>query len=138
MTARLLVLLRLFIALALVVGLGPATARDNRYDSRSERQATEALEPVALATLPVEARETLALIKRGGPFPYPRKDGSTFGNFEKRLPAKPRGHYREYTVPTPGSRDRGARRIVAGSPPETSGEYYYTDDNYRSFRRIKE
>ncbi|HNI51880.1 MAG TPA: ribonuclease domain-containing protein [Azospira sp.] len=138
MTARLLVLLRLFIALALVVGLGPATARDNRYDSRSERQATEALEPVALATLPVEARETLALIKRGGPFPYPRKDGSTFGNFEKRLPAKPRGHYREYTVPTPGSRDRGARRIVAGSPPETSGEYYYTDDHYRSFRRIKE
>ena len=138
MTARLLVLLRLFIALALVVGLGPATARDNRYDSRSERQATEALEPVALATLPVEARETLALIKRGGPFPYPRKDGSTFGNFEKRLPAKPRGHYREYTVPTPGSRDRGARRIVAGSTPETSGEYYYTDDHYRSFRRIKE
>lgn len=138
MTARLLVLLRLFIALALVVGLGPATARDNRYDSRSERQATEALEPVALATLPVEARETLALIKRGGPFPYPRKDGSTFGNFEKRLPANPRGHSREYTVPTPGSRDRGARRIVAGSPPETSGEYYYTDDHYRSFRRIKE
>ncbi len=138
MTARLLVLLRLFIVLALAVGFGSATARDNRYDSRNERQATEALEPVALATLPVEARDTLALIKRGGPFPYPRKDGSTFGNFEKRLPAKPRGHYREYTVPTPGSRDRGARRIVAGSPPETSGEYYYTDDHYRSFRRIKE
>ena len=138
MAARLLVLLRLFIALALAVGLGSATARDNRYDSHNERQATETLESVALASLPVEARETLALIKRGGPFPYPRKDGSTFGNFEKRLPAKPRGHYREYTVPTPGSRDRGARRIVAGSPPETSGEYYYTDDHYRSFRRIKE
>ena len=138
MMARLLVLLRLFIALALAVGLGSATARDNRYDSRSERQATEALEPVALATLPVEARDTLALIKRGGPFPHPRKDGSTFGNFEKRLPLKQRGYYREYTVPTPGSRDRGARRIVAGSPPETSGEYYYTDDHYQSFRRIRE
>ena len=70
--------------------------------------------------------------------PHRRKDGSTFGNFEKRLPHKPRGYYHEYTVPTPGARDRGARRIIAGSPPESSGEYYYTDDHYRSFRRIKE
>ena len=87
--------------------------------------------------LPREARDTLALIRAGGPFPY-RQDNTVFGNREKRLPAAARGHYREYTVPTPGSRDRGARRIVAGSPPETSGEYYYTDDHYRSFRRIKE
>jgi len=137
MTARLLHLLRLFIVLALAVGFGTTAARDHRNDYRHEREATES-DPVALAALPAEARETLALIKRGGPFPYPRKDGSTFGNFEKRLPLKPRGYYREYTVPTPGSRDRGARRIVAGSPPETSGEYYYTDDHYRSFRRIKE
>lgn len=100
--------------------------------------ARETLDSVALASLPPEAQRTLQLIKQGGPFPYPRKDGSVFGNFEKRLPPKPRGHYREYTVPTPGARDRGARRIVAGSPPETSGEYYYTADHYRSFRRIKE
>ena len=91
-----------------------------------------ALPEIPAAELPREARETLALVKRGGPFPY-RRDGTTFGNFEKRLPARPRGYYREYTVPTPGARDRGARRIVAGG-----GEYYYTDDHYRSFRRIRE
>ena len=100
------------------------------------------IKSVQLGDLPPEARVTLALIKRGGPFPYPRKDGSTFGNFEKRLPEQPRGYYREYTVPTPGSRDRGARRIVAGSGRmgnvATSGEYYYSHDHYRSFRRIQE
>ena len=100
------------------------------------------IKSVQLGNLPPESRVTLALIKRGGPFPYPRKDGSTFGNFEKRLPEQPRGYYREYTVPTPGSRDRGARRIVAGSVlignVATSGEYYYSHDHYRSFRRIQE
>lgn len=85
------------------------------------------------ADLPPEATATLALIGAGGPFPY-RKDGSVFQNRERMLPDKPRGYYREYTVPTPGSRDRGARRIVAGGqPPEI---YYYTGDHYRSFRRI--
>ncbi|MBL8353486.1 MAG: ribonuclease [Delftia acidovorans] len=123
MTAR--SLLRLFAAFVLAACVGSATAR-------------ESLDSVALSSLPPEAHRTLQLIKQGGPFPYPRKDGSIFGNFEKLLPKQPRGYYREYTVPTPGSRDRGARRIVAGSPPETSGEYYYTDDHYRSFRRIKE
>jgi len=78
----------------------------------------------------------LRLIEQGGPFPYPRKDGSIFGNFERRLPLQARGYYREYTVPTPGRRDRGARRIVAGQIAR--GEYYYTDDHYRSFRRIRE
>ena len=125
MKARLLTLLRLFAALALAACLGSAAAR-------------ESLDSVALSSLPPEARQTLQLIRQGGPFPYPKKDGSTFGNFEKLLPIKPRGYYREYTVPTPGARNRGARRIVAGSPSETSGEYYYTDDHYRSFRRIKE
>lgn len=94
--------------------------------------APPALPEIPVAQLPAEARETLALVKRGGPFAY-KKDGSTFGNFEKRLPVRARGYYREYTVPTPGARDRGARRIVAGG-----GEYYYTDDHYRSFRRIRE
>lgn len=88
---------------------------------------------VGIADLPPEARETLRLIPRGGPFPYPR-DGVAFGNFEQLLPRKPHGYYREYTVPTPGRRDRGARRIVAGA----AHEYYYSDDHYRSFRKIRE
>jgi ribonuclease T1 len=125
MKARFLTLLRLIAILALAAGFGSAAAR-------------QSLDSIALSSLPPEAQRTLQLIKQGGPFPYPKKDGSTFGNYEKRLPYQPRGHYREYTVPTPGSRDRGARRIIAGSPPETSGEYYYTDDHYRSFRRIRE
>jgi len=84
--------------------------------------------------LPAEAIDTLALIQRGGPFPY-RKDGTVFQNRERLLPQKTRGYYREYTVPTPGARDRGARRIVTGgNPPEV---FYYTDDHYRSFRRVE-
>jgi ribonuclease T1 len=83
--------------------------------------------------LPPQARETLALIKAGGPFPYPR-DGAVFANREGLLPKRERGYYREYTVKTPGAKDRGARRIVAGR----GGEFYYTDDHYRSFRRIIE
>lgn len=92
---------------------------------------------VDVAEIPPEARETLALIKAGGPFPYD-KDGTKFGNREKLLPAKPADYYSEYTVKTPGERTRGARRIVAGGDPRTSGEYYYTDDHYKSFRRIRE
>jgi len=83
--------------------------------------------------LPREAIETLVLIRTGGPFPYER-DGVTFGNREKLLPARERGWYREFTVKTPGARTRGARRIVAGR----DGTLYYTDDHYRSFRRILE
>ncbi|MEO8005820.1 MAG: ribonuclease domain-containing protein [Betaproteobacteria bacterium] len=83
--------------------------------------------------LPREARETLALIHRGGPFPYPR-DGIIFANRERRLPSAPRGTYREYTVPTPGSRDRGARRIIA----EGDRQFWYTSDHYRTFMRIVE
>lgn len=88
---------------------------------------------VGVAELPSEARETLRLIERGGPFPY-RRDGVVFGNREHRLPLQQHGYYREYTVPTPGSRDRGARRIVAGA----SNERFYSGDHYRSFRRIRE
>jgi len=105
------------------------------------RDAPPAIAEVRIDELPVEARQTLARIKRGGPYAY-RKDGSVFGNREKRLPAQPRGYYTEYTVKTPYSRDRGARRIVAGRgagrDPATSGEYYYTDDHYNSFWRIRE
>lgn len=91
---------------------------------------------VRAGALPPEARETLALIRKGGPFPY-QKDGTVFGNREGLLPKRPRGHYREYTVKTPGRRDRGARRIVAGGSG-AAAEFYYTDDHYRSFRRILE
>jgi ribonuclease T1 len=83
--------------------------------------------------LPSEAGETIALIKKGGPFPHAR-DGMTFSNREGLLPKRERGWYREYTVKTPGAKDRGARRIVAGR----DGTLYYTDDHYRSFRRILE
>ena len=83
--------------------------------------------------LPAEARETIARIRAGGPFPYAR-DGAVFANREGRLPKHARGYYREYTVQTPGARDRGPRRIVVG----TEGDMYYSDDHYRSFHRIRE
>lgn len=94
--------------------------------------------PSGLATvresqLPAEGRRTLALIRQDGPFPYER-DGAIFGNFERILPRKSRGYYREYTVPTPDESDRGARRIVAGK----AGEKYYTPDHYASFTFIAE
>lgn len=90
------------------------------------------------AFLPVQAHDVLARIARGGPFEY-RQDGGVFQNREGRLPRQPRGYYREYTVETPGSRDRGARRIITGggvpgeSPPR---EYWYTSDHYRNFQRF--
>lgn len=92
---------------------------------------------VAVRDLPKEAQQTLGLIKQGGPFPYP-KDGSVFRNYEGVLPKQKRGYYHEFTVKTPGARNRGARRIVSGGDPAISGEYYYTDDHYATFRRIKE
>jgi ribonuclease T1 len=95
------------------------------------------LDQVPVEKLPWEARQTLLLIKQGGPFPYTR-DGSTFGNYEGVLPRQRRGYYREYTVKTQGLRSRGPRRIVSGGDPASSGEYYYTDDHYASFKRIKE
>ena len=88
------------------------------------------------AELPPEAREVLGLIAQGGPFPY-KRDGVVFQNRERLLPERPRGDYREYTVPTPGSRDRGARRIVCGgAKPQYPEACYYTADHYRSFRKI--
>ena len=91
---------------------------------------------VALTALPPEAQQTQRLILAGGPFPY-SKDGVVFGNRERQLPRQARGFYREYTVPTPGSRDRGARRIVCGGRQPTEPEAcYYTADHYASFQRI--
>ena len=88
---------------------------------------------VRTAELPPEARQALERIKAGGPFSYPN-DGRPFGNREAHLPKRSRAYYREYTVATPGARDRGARRIVAGR----GGEFYYTEDHYRTFKRIIE
>ena len=86
---------------------------------------------IAVSELPMEGRETLHLIKQGSPFLYAR-DGVIFSNFEKRLPKRGRGYYREFTVKTPGVRNRGARRIVCGQPVEC----YYSADHYQTFRRI--
>ena len=97
------------------------------------KEAPAAIGEIRAADLPREARATLALIRKGGPFPYAR-DGVVFGNREAMLPQRKRGYYREYTVKTPGERTRGARRIVKGGP----GEFYYTEDHYSHFSRIVE
>ncbi len=86
------------------------------------------------AFLPAEARATIELIQRGGPYPH-RQDGSTFSNRERQLPQRPRGYYREYTVDTPGLDHRGAKRIVTGGDPPDA--WYYTDDHYESFRSFE-
>ncbi|MES2423119.1 MAG: ribonuclease [Pseudomonadota bacterium] len=104
--------------------------------ARNEAQARLQTE-VALSELPRQGRDTYALIRQGGPFPY-SKDGTVFGNRERLLPGKNRGYYREYTVATPGARTRGAKRIVCGGQPRIPDVCYYTSDHYASFRRIVE
>jgi ribonuclease T1 len=99
-------------------------------------RTSEALQVITVAELPSEALVTLVLIRQGGPFPY-AKDGAVFGNYEGILPKQKRGYYREFTVPTPGKRSRGARRIVVGGNPVTSSECFYTDDHYATFKRIR-
>jgi ribonuclease T1 len=116
--------LHLFLATALSAAVVNVGARS------SDKAPTDT---VRVEDLPREARTTLALIHQGGPFPYPR-DGIVFANRERRLPSAPRGTYREYTVPTPGSRDRGARRIIA----EGNRQFWYTADHYRTLMRIVE
>lgn len=91
------------------------------------------LPTVAESALPRQAADTLALIRDGGPYPYDADNG-VFQNRERLLPARPRGYYREFTVPTPGEDDRGPRRIVRGS----DGDLYWTTDHYDSFRQIQE
>ncbi len=102
------------------------------------REAVSEKLPASLpeSALPQEARHTLQLIRSGGPFPY-SKDGVVFGNRERLLPPRSRGYYREYTVPTPASRDRGARRLVCGGlQPKTPEACFYSADHYASFRSI--
>ncbi len=115
-------------------GGGPpviAGATSDGYSDLAPSAATTDLTTMAVADLPPEGIDTLALIATGGPFPYPQ-DGATFGNRERILPTAPEGFYSEYTVITPGSDDRGARRIVAGD----DGSRFYTEDHYDSFREV--
>ena len=112
------------LAVIIAVGIGPNCARESSVSNSAQLRFED---------LPKEAQKTLGLVKTDGPFPY-KRDGDTFGNFEGRLPQKARGYYKEYTVPTPGAGDRGARRIIAGR----NGQYYYTDYHYKTFRRILE
>jgi ribonuclease T1 len=115
-------LARLFVMISLCACMvAPASARAPHNDWPT----------IEASSLPPEARTTLQRIRTGGPFPF-RRDGIEFQNREHRLPGRERGYYHEYTVPTPGADDRGARRIIAGVP----GEYYYTADHYRSFARV--
>ena len=116
---------------ATAVESGPA--RTAPVPAAPDVENTSGLAAVAASSLPPEARETLALIARGGPYPYSR-DGVVFSNFERLLPRKPGGYYKEFTVRTPGESDRGARRIIAGE----AGEKYYTPDHYESFLFIIE
>ena len=115
-----------WVILALSIGISAVSSLTAREEQRG-------MATIALADLPKEARQTIVLIRKGGPFPY-KRDGIVFGNFERRLPAHERGYYREFTVRTPGSRDRGARRVISGK----AGELYYSDDHYESFKRVLE
>ncbi|NSX02438.1 ribonuclease domain-containing protein [Cupriavidus gilardii] len=96
---------------------------------------SDTLGTIAVQQLPNEAQQTLQRIEAGGPYPY-AKDGSRFGNYERILPRRQRGYYREYTVARPGSRNRGAKRIVCGGEPRAVNDCYYTEDHYNSFKRI--
>lgn len=110
-------------------GPTPATSTQATSTQASSTPASHGLPgSVTLSSLPAPARATVALIRSGGPFPYPR-DGAVFRNAERHLPGKPSGYYHEYTVTTPGEPDRGARRVVTGQ----GGEFYYTGDHYETF-----
>jgi ribonuclease T1 len=123
-----------FVLLAAVTGACAAdTAAPPVTTAVAESQGVSGLPTVAIAQLPAEAQQTYALILDGGPYPY-RQDDQVFGNRERILPPQESGWYREYTVSTPGSADRGARRFVVGE----DGVFFYTDDHYDSFREVLE
>ncbi|MFE6778995.1 ribonuclease domain-containing protein [Streptomyces sp. NPDC057702] len=123
------------LASTLLLG-GPAVAAtptiDTATPAASATLTRAAVGKICASNLPAQAHDTLRLIAKGGPFPYPQ-DGTVFQNRENLLPQHPRGYYHEYTVKTPGSSDRGARRIVTG---ERDQEDYYTSDHYRSFKLV--
>lgn len=119
----------------LLLAIGTLSPSLVQARSEADRQTENSLASVRVAQLPRQGQETYEAIRKGGPFLYD-KDGMVFGNRERLLPAQKRGYYREYTVTTPGSRDRGARRIVCGGPSRTPNACYYTADHYASFRQI--
>ena len=119
----------------LLLAIGTLSPSLVQARSEADRQTENSLANVRVAQLPRQGQETYEAIRKGGPFLYD-KDGMVFGNRERLLPAQKRGYYREYTVTTPGSRDRGARRIVCGGPFRTPNACYYTADHYASFRQI--
>ena len=128
--------LRSIVSLALASALLAPLAGQAREDRVPVELLDARAQVIERAQLPAQARATEQLIRAGGPFPY-QKDGIVFGNRERLLPRHERGYYREYTVRTPGSRDRGARRIVCGGMSPTDPRIcYYSDDHYASFRRI--
>ncbi|QZH62034.1 ribonuclease [Mycolicibacterium farcinogenes] len=121
-------------ALAVLCGLLSGCCAPTESTQSSKAAAVSAAGTCDLSGLPPEADTTVELIQSGGPFPYPRNDGVVFGNYEGRLPKHERGYYHEYTVPTPGNKHRGKRRIVTGGAPQNDPpEYYYTGDHYESF-----
>ncbi len=126
-------LLRAWLIVLLAVLWLPASAQAQAQTHHTTQGAYAGLATVSVAELPPEARNTLSAIKQGGPFAYPR-DGVVFKNYERILPKRMRGYYREYTVNTPGSHNRGMRRIISGK----LNEYYYSDDHYKTFKRILE
>ena len=123
-----------FLLAAALTGAGLAHARQSPPNGGGAQDSPAV---ISVAELPRAGRETYELIRAGGPFPF-EKDGMVFGNRERQLPAERRGFYREYTVTTPGSRDRGARRIVCGGSARAPHACYYTADHYASFRKIVE
>lgn len=128
----LVALVALLAALAVGYGVRALDSNDSRTTSSPTASASRTSGAIALSSLPVQAAATVRLIESGGPFPFPRNDGAVFHNNEHRLPREPDGYYHEYTVPTPGSPDRGARRIITGR----GSAYWYTGDHYESFHRL--
>ncbi|MCT9811532.1 ribonuclease N [Acidovorax sp. Be4] len=127
-----------FLQTGFAIVLGTACAVTPLAASARGAQTSPELSSIALSELPPQGRRTYGLIRQGGPFPY-AKDGSVFGNRERILPSRKRGYYREYTVETPRSRDRGAQRIVCGGlEPQIPQACYYTRDHYASFHYIIE
>lgn len=126
----LLALIALVVAVA--VGYGVNAVRSGNDPKPGPSVTAPASPGTPLSGLPVQVRQTVGVIDKGGPFPYPHNDGVVFHNDEHLLPREADGYYHEYTVPTPGSSDRGARRIVTGR----AGEFYYTADHYEHFVRI--
>ena len=121
----------ILLAAVLAVGIGAWLERSDGSPRPATRKWARVEQLVPDRVERAQLIATLELIERGGPFPY-RQDGAIFGNRESRLPAKPRDYYREYTVPTPGATNRGARRVIRGG----AGETFYTRDHYGTFMRI--